>query len=149
MEFIVKKFEELSILELYNVLALRNEIFIVEQHCPYQDLDGKDLKSRFVLGYDNNQLIAHCRILPPTVSYEEASIGRVVVKEAYRHQHVGRKMMEFTLNYMTERLYWDKIRISGQAYLKDFYQLLGFVICSDIYLEDNIEHMEMFYSKNK
>lgn len=143
MEYIIKDFNDLKLEELYNILALRNEVFVVEQDCPYQDVDGKDLNSYHVLGYVKNELAAYCRIVRPGISYEEASIGRVIVKDKFRHLKLGSDLMTTAINKSNE-LGYTKLRISAQAHLVNFYGGVGFKTVGEIYLEDDIEHIEMF-----
>lgn len=134
----IKHFSEMDKKTLYTALMLRNEVFVVEQACCYQDCDGKDLDAYHLLCYDS-ELVGYLRILPSGISYEEASIGRVVVKESHRGLALGRKMMLAAVEYLNE-----PIRISAQEYLVDFYKSLGFEKTSQMYLEDGIPHVEMF-----
>jgi ElaA protein len=147
----IKKFEELTSLELYIILKLRAEVFIVEQNCPYQDLDGKDLRSLHLIGMNElNELVAYARLLPQHISYPEASIGRVVSSPNYRKTGLGKELMKKALEVIYEKFGNSPIRIGAQLYLKDFYESLGFVKISDEYLEDNIPHIEMLKNfKNK
>jgi len=140
----IKEFKELIHHELYDILALRNEVFIVEQNCPYLDIDHKDKDALHLMIYDR-ELVAYLRILDKNVSYDEVSIGRVLVKESHRGQKLGQKIMIEAIEYIKDVMKEDKIRISAQAYLKSFYESLGFKCVSDIYLEDDIPHIEMLY----
>ena len=138
-------FRELSLAELYSVMALRQEVFVVEQNCPYLDADGKDLPAHHLLGYDQRgTLAAYSRLLPMGISYEEyPSFGRVVTAPAVRGQGRGRELMEKTLEWM-ERLYGRRaIKISAQCYLIPFYRSLGFHTVGEEYLEDDIPHVGM------
>ena len=137
----IKHFSELSKLELYEMLKLRNEVFVVEQKCYYQDCDGHDLDAHHLLCYDD-ELVGYLRILKPGVTYDEASIGRVVVKETHRSHKVGKKIMVAAIEYLE-----PPIRISAQEYLLSFYKSLGFVQVSEMYLEDDIPHVEMLLEK--
>lgn len=139
-EWFRKEFSELTIDELYEILRLRSEIFVVEQDCVYQDLDSKDKKCIHIFGMDNGEAVAALRVIPAGISYEIPSIGRVVVKESHRRYGFARKMMLEAIGIIKNEFKAERIRISGQAYLKDFYQSLGFQIVTDIYLEDGIEH---------
>ncbi len=140
-----KSFAELSINELYSILKLRIEVFVVEQNCPYQDCDDKDLLSVHVLGYDNNQLVSYCRIIPTNISYSNyCSIGRVLTKNSHRKMNIGKDLMNFAINFCKSN-YIESIKISAQAYLEKFYTELGFIAISELYLEDNIPHIEMIY----
>ena len=140
----LKKFEELSLQELYTILRLRNEVFVVEQNCAYQDLDNKDQYCHHLMGWKGELLAAYTRLVPPGVSYEAfPSIGRVVTSPLARRGGLGRSLMKKSMEE-TIRLFGDKpIRIGAQLYLKEFYMSLGFVMTSEIYLEDGIEHIEM------
>ena len=145
MEWVLKKFHQLSLDELYGILQLRLEVFVVEQDCPYQDLDGKDLKAYHLFLKDNDEIVAVLRILPENVAYEETAIGRVIVKESYRGQKIAKTMMREAIGFITNDLGKKKIKLSGQAYLTDFYIDLGFKKVSDEYLEDGIKHYEFLY----
>ena len=141
----LKEFTELTTEELYEILKLRAEVFVVEQNCPYQDLDDKDQSSYHLFLEDNGQIIAVLRILPKNIAYKEMAIGRLIVKKSYRGKGISRKMMLRAMEFITEDLGKEKIRLSGQAYLSDFYQSLGFEKVSEMYLEDGIEHFEFLY----
>lgn len=145
MNWEINHFSELNKDVLYDLLVLRSRVFVVEQNCPYQDVDGKDSDAYHVTAYDNDQLIAYCRILKAGVSYDEISIGRVLVEAAYRKDGYGKILMEKAIRFVSEELKATAIRISAQAYLKNFYEGLGFKQVSEIYLEDDIPHLEMLY----
>lgn len=143
MDWIIKKFKDLSTDELYAILQLRIEVFVVEQNCPYQEADNKDQESMHLMGLKDGKLIAYTRILPPGLSYEEPSIGRVVTSPSVRGNGIGKLLMERSMEQL-EHIYGKQpIRIGAQLYLKKFYESLGFVQGSELYLEDNIEHIEM------
>lgn len=141
----LKKFEELSTVELYEILKLRSEVFVVEQNCPYQDLDDKDKVAYHLFLEDNHCVVAVLRILPEGVSYDETAIGRVIVKKSHRGRGISKDMMKKAIEFIGFNLGKDKIKLSGQAYLTDFYCNLGFKKVSDCYLEDGIEHFEFLY----
>lgn len=143
LEFRVKNFKELSLEELYELLRLRSDIFVVEQNCVYLDLDGKDHKALHVLGYVNSELAAYTRIFKSGDYFKEASIGRVLVSRKYRQHGFGYDIMNTSIKVVKEILKDDKIRISAQMYLKNFYQNLGFSEQGEEYLEDGIPHIEM------
>lgn len=143
MEFILKSFDKLSIDELYALLQLRAEIFVVEQKCTYLDLDDKDQKSLHLLGYDHNKLVAYARILGPGISYKEASIGRVVVAENFRGKGAGIELMNKAIEFTLSTFNVQEIVISAQKYLEKFYQNLGFNTESEPYMEDFIPHIRM------
>ena len=145
MRFKIKKFKELSVTELYALMQLRQEIFVVEQNCPYVDADGKDLQSVHVMGYENKKLVAYARIVPPGVSYKSPSIGRVVVDQKVRGKKYGYILMEKCIKDVLKRYKTDTITISAQEYLKKFYTNTGFNAVGDVYPEDNIPHIKMVY----
>ncbi len=145
LKWTVKKFEALTAHELYNIMWLRNEVFVVEQNCVYQDADYKDQKGWHLMGVDEDgKLMAYVRLLPAGVSYEkEPSIGRVVTNPAARGAGVGRELMQVAIQQCEELFGKLDIKIGAQYYLLKFYTSLGFKQTSEIYLEDNIEHIEM------
>lgn len=147
LNWVFKKFDELSSTELYSIMRLRNEVFVVEQNCVYQDADDKDEKCRHLCGWDGENLVAYTRIIPPGVSYNVASIGRVVTSPKYRNTGAGRKLMEESINKTFSEFNCKEIKIGAQVYLTKFYQSLGFLQCSDEYLEDGIPHIEMILRK--
>lgn len=141
-----QSFEELTTTELYTIFQLRTEVFVVEQNCVYQDMDNKDFKSFHLCAWDNNILVAYCRILPPGISFEDASIGRVLTALAYRKTGSGRELMQRAIAATLQQFNCSTITISAQLYLKKFYHSLGFKAVSDTYLEDGIPHIEMRYT---
>ena len=145
MELSHKSFTALSLTELYDIMVLRQEVFIVEQDCPYLDADGKDLESEHVLGYNAAaQLIAYTRIVPPGISYANyASIGRVVNKSHARNKGLGKQLMQYSIDLTQKRFPDHSIKISAQVYLRKFYNSLGFVAQGEPYLEDDIPHIAM------
>lgn len=138
-----KPFAELTPHELYAIMHLRSEVFVVEQNCVYLDADGKDLSSWHLMGWDGTQLVAYCRLLPAGLAFTEVSIGRVVSSPAYRGTGAGKTLMETAIQTCKELFGDQPIRIGAQLYLQKFYESLGFVQVSDMYLEDNIPHIEM------
>ena len=143
LEWKIKRFEALTTAELYNLLQLRSEVFVVEQNCIYQDIDGKDEKALHLIGEDNRQIVAYARLFKPAAYFEEASIGRVVVKPSYRDKKLGHILMREAIYYMKHQLGETKITISAQSHLKNFYESHGFIQTSESYLEDDIPHIEM------
>lgn len=139
----IKRFEALSTSELYNVLQLRSEVFVVEQNCVYQDVDGKDQKALHLLGEDNGQTVAYARLFEPKDYFNEASIGRVVVKQSYREKKLGHILIREAIQAIKIHFNEAKITISAQLYLKHFYESHGFMQTSETYLEDDIPHIEM------
>lgn len=145
--WIFKTFDELNSTELYDIIALRQEVFVVEQNCPYQDADGKDKFSYHLLGYDEAMSpAAYSRIVLPGVSYQEISIGRVVTSKKYRSTGLGKILMKETLDKIQKHFGNIAIRISAQSYLVPFYSIYGFETTGKQYLEDNIPHTEMLKS---
>ncbi|NEZ45729.1 GNAT family N-acetyltransferase [Clostridium niameyense] len=147
MNWKLKKFSELNVEEIYKILALRNEVFIVEQDCAYLDCDYKDLNSYHFFCEENEEIVAYLRILKKGVSYDEISIGRVSVKKNYRKKGISREMMVKAIKIVENNLNEDIIKIQAQAYLLNFYSSLGFKAISEEYLEDNIPHIDMLYKK--
>jgi len=143
IEFKIKRFKELSLNELYYVLQLRAEVFVVEQNCVYQDIDGKDEKALHVIGYYNGEIVAYTRIFDKGYYFDETSIGRVVVSPKYRDKKWGYQLMQVSIDAIKEYFNDTKITISAQQYLTKFYQSLGFVQTSEVYLEDDIPHVQM------
>lgn len=142
-QWITKHFNDLSSTEIYDMFVLRQQVFIVEQDCAYQDVDDKDKNSYHVFGYQGDSLLAYLRIVPPKISYKEVSIGRVLTSKSHRNLGLGKKLMIKGINEV-ERIFYTKIiRISAQTYLIKFYTELGFTKVGESYLEDNIPHIEM------
>ncbi|WP_435414102.1 GNAT family N-acetyltransferase [Polaribacter aestuariivivens] len=143
MNFITKKFQELTIDELYQILQLRSEVFVVEQDCVYQDVDGKDLKSLHIYGTKNDKIIAYTRIFKAGDYFKNASIGRVVVAANERKYGFGHDLIKASIKAVKTHFNADKITISAQVYLKKFYESHGFVKIGEEYLEDGIPHIRM------
>jgi ElaA protein len=144
IQYQFKTFESLSIQELYAIMQVRNDVFVYEQHCYYQDLDDKDQACIHVLGWSEQQkLVAYCRILPPGLTYPTHSIGRVLVISAYRKQQLGRALMQKTLDYILSTFGKVPLTIEAQLYLQAFYESLGFVRTSDVFDDAGIDHVEM------
>lgn len=141
----LKKFDELKLEELYTILALRQDIFIVEQDCPYLDADGNDQVSWHVMGVnENNSLLSYTRIVPKGISYQDyVSIGRVVVHKKARGTGEGFRLMEASIEASKKLYPSSKIKISAQSHLNKFYGKLGFESTGEEYLEDGIPHMAM------
>ena len=148
MNFTTKTFEELSNSELYAILKLRSEVFVVEQNCVYQDIDNLDQKSLHVFGIHKNEIVAYTRILPPKLYYKEAAIGRVVTSKIVRMDGYGKEIMRFSIDLIKSKFNSD-IRIMAQCYLNKFYTDLGFKIEGPEFLEDGIPHVEMVLDKKK
>lgn len=140
----IKAFTELSTQELFEILKLRQEIFVVEQECAYPDIDDTDLVSMHLSGHnENNELVAYARLIEPGVSYDQASIGRIVVSPAARGQRLGESLMHTALNEMEVLFPQKAIKIGAQQHLEKFYNDLGFKTISEMYLEDGIPHIHM------
>lgn len=121
MQWEIKAFDQLSLQELYGILTLRTNVFVVEQACAYPEVDGKDPNCLHLLGKDDGELVAYLRILPAGLSYDEVSIGRVVIKPSHRGKGLGRPMMEQAIHYITNKWKESQIKIGAQAYLEKFY----------------------------
>jgi ElaA protein len=143
MEF--KTLTDLSTEELYDILQLRAEIFVVEQNCVYNDLDGFDKLAIHQFIKKGGEIIAYARLLKPGTRFSEFSIGRVVVKQSERGKGLGIELMEAAKNYIIKELGATKIKISAQSYLQRFYENLGFEIVTEMYMEDGIPHFGMLY----
>jgi len=146
MQIVVKTFQDLNLNELYEVLALRSEVFVVEQDCVYQDIDGKDQKALHVLGYKDGKLVAYTRCFNKGLYFEEASIGRVIVKEDQRKYGYGHQIFEASIKEVESRFEAKKIKISAQKYLTKFYESHDFKQIGEGYLEDGIPHIGMIKS---
>lgn len=144
MNWTFKNFNELTTTELYDILTLRNKVFVVEQNCIYNDTDGKDKQSWHLFGHIDNKLFAYARISPPGLSYAEASIGRVVIDSEYRSKGHGIELMKVAIEKTVSLFKVKNIRISAQCYLLKFYSDLSFTPVGEEYLEDGIPHREMF-----
>ncbi|MFK7832173.1 MAG: GNAT family N-acetyltransferase [Winogradskyella sp.] len=146
LEIKTKSFQELTTQELYDLLQLRSEVFVVEQDCVYQDIDGKDQKALHILGYKNDKLVAYTRIFKPGDYFENASIGRVVVLQKERHYKYGNTIMHASIKAIETYYNETTIKISAQTYLKQFYNNLDFIEIGEAYLEDGIPHIAMLRS---
>lgn len=143
MKILIKTFEELSLNQLYQILQLRSEVFVVEQDCVYQDIDGKDEKALHVLGYKDDVLVAYTRCFDKGIYFKEASIGRVIVKENSRKFGYGHQILKASIKAIEERFKTTQIKLSAQQYLIDFYESHGFITTGEGYLEDGIPHIAM------
>jgi ElaA protein len=143
LTWIYKAFDELTTTELYAILQLRSEVFVVEQNCVYQDVDGKDKKSFHLMAWQGDELVAYTRLVAPGVSFPEASIGRVITSPRQRGLGIGIILLEKSITHILETYHTNKIRIGAQLYLKKFYEGFEFVAEGDEFLEDGIPHIEM------
>ena len=145
MQTIIKKWCDLSKEEVEKIFSLRSEVFIVEQECPYQDVDGRDAEADHLLLYEKNILCGYTRIFPKNTYFKEASFGRTVVKKTQRGKGYGHTLVKESLKYLKKKNE-DIVKISAQSYLTEFYTFHGFVPKGKEYLEDNIPHTAMFYT---
>ena len=143
MEFIVKSFDELTTNELYQILKLREEVFIIEQNCIYQDIDDYDQRAYHIMGIVNNEVQAYARIFSPGIKYTDCSIGRVVVRKNQRLNFYGKYLMEHAIKFINDKFHGISISISAQLYLKKFYEEFRFKAVNDVYDEDGIPHIKM------
>ncbi len=146
IQYELKHFNQLTTNELYEVLKLRTDVFVVEQNCPYPECDNKDQEAYHLLAYtENRELMAYVRILAPGVSYKDPAIGRVVVKPEFRLHKKGHELMQEAIEHTTKLFGTTSITISAQQHLEKFYGNLGFVSKGEMYLEDNIPHVKMVF----
>ncbi len=143
MEIVTKNFKSLSLEELYEILQLRTEVFVLEQDCIYQDIDGKDMNALHILGRKNGKLIAYARCFEPGVYSEEGAIGRVIVKKSERGKKYGHSIMNAAIDVIIQKNPEITIRLSAQKYLIGFYESHGFETKGEGYLEDGIPHILM------
>jgi ElaA protein len=139
----IKSFDDLTVNELYAILRLRSAIFVVEQNCVYLDLDGKDKLALHLFGESEGKIVAYSRLFKPGITFDNASIGRVVVDANFRDRKWGHDLMREAIAGIKNHFGESKITIGAQLYLKKFYESHGFIQSSDMYLEDDIPHIEM------
>lgn len=149
LEIKIKPFSELSTMEFYQISKLRIDVFVVEQQCPYHELDDHDIDdtTQHVMIYKEQQLIAYARCLKPTATFSGAAIGRVVVSDTARGQGIANILMNKAIEQVHLRWPQSELYISAQSYLLTFYTHLGFELCSEPYLEDGIAHQDMKLKK--
>jgi ElaA protein len=143
MDISIKTFDELTTRELYELLQLRSEVFVVEQDCVYQDIDAKDQKALHVLGKKKGNIVGYTRCFPPGIYFKEAAIGRVVVAKEARNYGYGHDLMDASKEAIKNRFETEKIKLSAQTYLISFYKSHGFEPVGAEYLEDGIPHIAM------
>lgn len=143
----IKAFQELSNEEMYSLLKARTDVFVVEQKCPYPELDNYDQVAMHCFFEEDGEIVANVRILPSHSRYPEASIGRVLVVKKYRNQGYARMIMEKAMTYIQTEWNNNKIKIQAQVYLEPFYSSLGFERITDNYLEDDIPHVDMIWKQ--
>ena len=143
MKLVIKPWEQLSRKEINDIFSLRSEVFIVEQECAYQDVDGKDKQADHVMLHVDNELVGYTRVFSENTYFKEASFGRTVVKKKYRGKGYGHVLVKESIAFLKNKKE-NIIKISAQSYLKKFYLSYGFIPTGDEYLEDNIPHTAMF-----
>jgi ElaA protein len=143
MEKTIKKFDELTVNELYDILKLRTDVFVVEQSCPYSELDNKDKESIHIFYRDLGEIAAYLRIIPKFLSYDTVSMGRICVKKEFRSKKLGREIVKDAIEYIEKNMKEYIITIGAQEYLKDFYASFDFKPVSEVYDEDGIKHLDM------
>ncbi len=143
IRWVVKPFEGLTGKELYDVLQLRQDVFVVEQTCLYRDIDGLDVSAYHLMGVRDGALVAYARILPPGTPYPACAFGRVAVGPSERGRGLGRELVGEVMSYIEEVLQLSAVEISAQAHLETFYSAYGFVAIGAPYLEDGILHIHM------
>jgi ElaA protein len=136
-------FNELSIHELYSYLQLRVDVFVVEQNCPFPEIDGYDQESFHLAYMVENEPLAYARILPSGVKYHRISIGRVIVKKEHRGKGLANELMDECLKFIDKKWPNQEVQLQAQSHLKDFYGSFGFESISNEYLEDGIPHVDM------
>ena len=147
LSWTLKPFDELTLTELYELLRLRVEVFVVEQNCPFQDIDGLDDQAYHLLGYtEAGELAAYARLFDAGISYEQVAIGRVAVALAHRRHGLGQELMQQAVAQCEVLFGEQPIKIGAQLYLRQFYQGFGFEQCGEGYLEDGIPHIPMLRS---
>lgn len=149
MDITIKHFKELTTTELYYILQLRSDVFVVEQHVIAPDCDNKDLDAYHLQIKEDGKLIGYCRILDKGVSYDSYSLGRVVISPSARGKKIGFLLIKEAIKFVEDHYGGDCITISAQAHLTDFYGLNGFVAISEPYIEESILHIKMQWNKNK
>lgn len=148
MNIKIKYFDELNTTELYEILKLRQAVFVVEQNCPYHDIDEYDPVSVHLMMIEGDELIGYARITEKGTRYPEVSIGRFLVKKDFRKDGYGDKLFTRAIDFIKDDMREDTIKIQAQTYMKNYYVKKGFKEISEAYLEDDIEHVDMIYKKD-
>lgn len=143
MDWELKRFDQLSLTELYQILKSRVDIFVVEQECPYPEIDGIDPDCLHLFKKDQNQIVAYARLVPKGILDPDPMIGRIIVGNEYRKLGYGRALLNQAISVITDQWHEKEIKLQGQVYLRDFYRSLGFKEVSEPYLEDGIPHVDM------
>jgi ElaA protein len=146
IQWTCKPFDSLSPFELYAIIRLRNEVFVVEQECVFQDADNRDQACLHLTGWQEENLVAYCRLVPPGIAFDEPSIGRVLTDLTVRRSGTGRELMQRAISECRRKFGRAPIKIGAQLYLEKFYSSLGFVPAGGIYPEDGIMHVHMLLS---
>ena len=147
LDWQIKPYQDLTLNEFHDIIALRVNVFVVEQDCPYQDLDGKDKKCYHVICRDGKgNIVATARILPPGISYDSTSIGRVVIDKEIRGKGIGHELMQKCMDYALVEFGNSTITISAQKHLENYYKSHDFISTGNEYLEDGIPHVEMTFT---
>lgn len=149
MDWKTYRFDELTARTLYEVLKLRVDVFVVEQNCPYPELDDLDQQSIHLLYSENNEVLAYARLVPANVKYDLPSIGRVIVRKDARGRGLAKELLERSVDYILTEWQAPAIQLQGQVYLQEFYQSFGFEPVSDSYDEDGIPHVDMKLTRIK
>lgn len=148
LSYSILPFSKLSVMQLHDLFRLRVDIFVVEQNCPYPEIDGKDPECFHLLGSnENGEVIAAARIAPARIIYKQVSIGRVVVRKDARGNRYGREIMDAAMAFCQNELKATSVKLAAQYYLEDFYESLGFKTISEVYLWDGIDHVDMLWEK--
>lgn len=147
MKWKLKSFDELTVNELYKLLQLRVSVFVVEQSCPYPEIDGHDQGCKHLFLEEDGQIVAYARLIPQGVLYESASIGRIVVDKTYRKSGYGRELLKKSIDIITGEWGETEIKLHAQVYLLDFYRSFDFIEMSEHYLEDGIPHVDMLLKR--
>ena len=145
METVIKRFDDLTTFEIYDILALRTEIFIVEQDCIYADCDGKDKNAYHLCMLENNKIIAYCRILDKGINFDEVSLGRFAVQKKYRSNGLAKKMLGEVMDFIKNELKVPAVKLSAQQYIMRLYTSYGFIPIGEPYDDDSIIHVDMKY----
>ena len=148
MDWKTYRFDDLTARKLYEVLKLRVDVFVVEQNCPYPELDNLDQQSVHLLYSEKGEVLAYARLVPANVKYDLPSIGRVIVHESARGRGLAKKLLERSIDYLLEEWQAQGIQLQGQVYLQEFYESFGFQSISDSYDEDGIPHVDMQLTRN-
>lgn len=147
MELVIKHFTELSLEELYDILRARVDVFVVEQNCPYPEIDGKDFDAYHFVMRDENGIAAYLRVLKSGVSFDAPALGRILTTR--RGEGLGAEIVREGIKFAREKLGAREIKIEAQTYARGFYEKLGFRQCSEPFMDDGIEHIEMLLVVNE